>query len=175
MSETLKERFSARGQDAFGQFFLAAFSLIVLLTPLSGYIGSPALWVIADFSAAVFVVMILMGKDDWFGRIYAISMFAGMTIISLYMFADGIVVAPVLFALWCWRSYTTVIKGHSRAMDEAIRSTCAVMVAGIPAMIVYSWSDSEPVIVATISVPFFVANGWLYLYPPSEWLVEIEE
>ena len=174
MAKTLKERLRLHGRDAFGQFFLAVFSLIVLLTPLSGYLESPALWVLSDFAAAVFIMMILMAKNDWFGKIYATIMFVCIVVLCLYLLIEGIVIASALFVAWCWRSYASIKQGHSRALGEIIRSTCAIMVAGIPTMIVFSWSGPELAIIGTLSILFFMANGGLYLYPPGEWLVDTE-
>lgn len=175
MPNTLKERFRTCGYDAFGQFFLAVFSLIVIFTPLSEFLETPALWVASDVIAAIFILFILLSRDDWFVRMYTFFLFPACGLMALYMFFDGIIVAPVLFFIWCKRSYDSVKKGHSRAMGELVRSTLSIMAAGIPAAMAYAWTDSAAVTTGTLCILFFATNGWLYLYPPGEWLVDTGE
>ncbi len=56
-----QERLKKSGAHALPEAVTAVLALLVCLTPLKTWLAGPGYWVLADVSAAIFILVMLMG------------------------------------------------------------------------------------------------------------------
>jgi len=164
------ERLVRRGRQAGTEVLTAVLALLVCLTPLRGQLTGPAYWVLADAGAAVLVFAALLGRDGVFGRLYAVALFGGLALLSVWLVLDGMVLLPALLVAYSIRALLFAVRGGAEPKELVERVIVALMVAGVPGLVAYSWLQASVVPEAVFSAIFFLCSAWLYLYPFAEWV-----
>jgi hypothetical protein len=128
---------------------------------------NPALWGLADLVIATLVGMILICRDDLFGRIMARTLWVCMAIVLVFPVLDGYWAVAVLFVLLAWRAHR-LARTPEAGTRQVTRAYLAAMLAGIPTLIAYAWGAGEIAVGVLFAVFFFALSAVFRLRPPLE-------
>ncbi|OGV61035.1 MAG: hypothetical protein A2498_14370 [Lentisphaerae bacterium RIFOXYC12_FULL_60_16] len=171
MNKGFRRRLKEQMQYAGFECGTALLALLACVSPLRNHVDPPAYWVLAEVSSAILILLLLVGKEDFGGRLYATVVLGGLAFLGLWlMVVEGEWLLPLLFILYSFRAWRLTIRTNARPMDEVVRVMAAIMLAGMPALIAYAWMPQSIIPGTILSTLFFLCSAWFFLYPPMEWI-----